>query len=124
LNETTSTGIVFSVPINGNGYYVTYNGGFVSTIGAAPAYIQFSFGPINTGFSTTEVGIDLNYSSTLGRASRNQYGISQNPNNTFDIYAGGQDVAATTIAKTATPYTQPNPTYSMCSTMEPPSFTT
>jgi hypothetical protein len=108
--ETTSTGIVFSVPINVSSEYVGYNGGFVSTFGAPPAYIQFSFGPINNGFVATEVGIDLNYSDSVFRVDRNKYGILQNSNNsTFDIYAGGQ-YSVTTITKTATPYTQPNPT--------------
>jgi hypothetical protein len=110
-DATTSTGIVFSVPINGSGIPVTQYGGFVSTIGAAPAYIQFSFGVLNVvGFFNTEVGIDLNYSSTLGRASRNQYGISQKATNDgYEIFAGGV-TPATTIAGTAVPYNQANPT--------------
>ena len=110
-DATTSTGIVFSVPINGSGSPVTQYGGFVSTIGASPAYVQFSFGTLNVvGFFNTEVGIDLNYSSTLPRASRNQYGISQKATNDgYYIYAGGITPSAT-VAGTAVPYNQANPT--------------
>lgn len=108
--ETTSTGIVFSIPINGSGESISYNGGFLSTFGSVPAYVQFSFGPINFGASSPEVGIDLNYSTSAFRVDRNKYGIVQDTNNsTFYIYAGGQYSVAT-ITKTAIPFTSSNPT--------------
>ena len=108
--ETSSAGVVFSVPINGSGDFVSYNGGFASTFGSTPAYVQFSIGPLTYGFTSSEVGIDLNHSYPAARTARNQYGILQNTNNnTFSIYAGGQ-YPATTITLTATPFNQSNPT--------------
>lgn len=110
--ETTSTGIVFSIPVNASGVFVGYDGGFVSALGGTPAYVQFSFGPQpNAQTRSSEVGIDLNYLEyPVPRSGRNQYGIQLKPSSDgFYIFAGGTSPAVT-IAGGYTPYTLPNPT--------------